>query len=283
MRYPLSNGDYAEGVLIVDTTGSPSTSGGGSGGATSALQTTGNTYLSTIAANTPSLGQALAASSVPVVLTAAQITTLTPPSSVGITGTVSVSASSLPLPSGAATASNQATANTSLASIATNTANIPALGQALAASSVPVVLTAAQVTTLTPPTSVGITGSVSVSGLMPAGTDYYNVGTAVSSNLKASSGNVYAITCSNQTTALVWFQLFNKATAPANGDTPVRSYPVYGATSTAPGFIILGQDSLGGSGISFSTGIGWAISSTATTLTLATASATNFITTVRYA
>ena len=76
---------------------------------------------------------------------------------------------------------------------------------------------------------------------MPAGTDYSNVGTAVSSNLKASSGSVYALTCSNQTTTLVWFQLFNKTTAPTNGDTPIRSYPIYGATSTAPGFIVLGS------------------------------------------
>src|SRR6202012_724180 len=55
------------------------------GAATSALQTTGNTSLATIAANTPALGQALAAGSVPVVLTAAQITTLTPLSTVTVT------------------------------------------------------------------------------------------------------------------------------------------------------------------------------------------------------
>lgn len=39
-----------------------------------------------------------------------------------------------------------------------------AIGQQLAASSLPVVLTAAQLATLTPPTSVGITGSVAVTG-----------------------------------------------------------------------------------------------------------------------
>lgn len=36
---------------------------------------------------------------------------------------------------------------------------LPALGQALAAASVPVVLTASQLTTLTPPTTVGVTGT----------------------------------------------------------------------------------------------------------------------------
>lgn len=55
------------------------------GASTSALQTTGNTSLATIAANTPALGQALAAASSPVVLTAAQIATLTPLSSVTVT------------------------------------------------------------------------------------------------------------------------------------------------------------------------------------------------------
>jgi len=62
-----------------------------------------------------------------------------------------VSAASLPLPTGAATSANQATEISSLSSIDTKT---PALGQALAAASTPVVLTAAQITTLTPLTSV---------------------------------------------------------------------------------------------------------------------------------
>src|SRR5262249_20166129 len=48
-----------------------------------ALETGGN--LATIASRTPALGQALAAASVPVVLTAAQITTLTPLSTVAST------------------------------------------------------------------------------------------------------------------------------------------------------------------------------------------------------
>ena len=82
--------------------------------------------------------------------------------------------SSAPLPSGAATAANQTTGNTSLSSIDTklssqataarqDTGNTslasvdtktPSLGQALAASSVPVVLTAAQISTLTPPAAI---------------------------------------------------------------------------------------------------------------------------------
>lgn len=62
-----------------------------------------------------------------------------------------VSVASLPLPSGAATSAKQDTGNTSIASVDSKT---PALGQALAAASTPVVLTAAQVTTLTPPAAI---------------------------------------------------------------------------------------------------------------------------------
>lgn len=97
-----------------------------------ALESGGN--LASINTKTPALGQALAAASVPVVLTAAQITTLTPLSSVSVSNfpatqpvsgtvtanagtgtftvdasghTVPISAASLPLPSGAATAAKQ--------------------------------------------------------------------------------------------------------------------------------------------------------------------------------
>lgn len=79
-------------------------------------------------------GQATMTNSQPVVIASDQ-------------SVVPVSASSLPLPSGASTSAKQDTGNTSVASIDTKT---PALGQALAAASVPVVLTAAQVTALTP-------------------------------------------------------------------------------------------------------------------------------------
>lgn len=71
-------------------------------------------------------------------------------------GTLIVSAASLPLPSGAATSAKQDTGNTSLSSIDGKT---PALGQALAAASVPVVLTAAQLSTLTPLSTIAVTQS----------------------------------------------------------------------------------------------------------------------------
>lgn len=61
---------------IIDSSALPS------GAATSAAQTTGNNSLASIDGKLPALGQALAAASVPVVLTAAQIITLTPPAAI---------------------------------------------------------------------------------------------------------------------------------------------------------------------------------------------------------
>lgn len=122
------------------------------GASTSSLQTIGNSFLSSIDIKTPSLGQALATSSVPVVLTAAQVTALSPLSTVAVTqsggwsvtantglaqpltdtqlratslsvtgtffqATQPISAVNLPLPTGAATSGNQTTGNNSLISI----------------------------------------------------------------------------------------------------------------------------------------------------------------------
>ena len=50
--------------------------------ATGAKQDTGNTSIASVDTKTPALGQALAAASTPVVLTAAQVTTLTPPAAI---------------------------------------------------------------------------------------------------------------------------------------------------------------------------------------------------------
>lgn len=134
----------AAGVFALVTTGS----GGGAGGgdASAANQVAGNASLTSIDGKTPALGQQLAAASQPIVLTAAQLTTLTPPAAItgfalaskqpalGASATagstpvniasdqvVPVSATALPLPTGAATAAKQ-----------------PALGAAATAASTPV-------------------------------------------------------------------------------------------------------------------------------------------------
>jgi hypothetical protein len=110
------------------------------GAATSALQGIGNASVASIDTKTPALGQALAAASVPVVLTASQLSTLTPPAAL----------TNYALETGG-----------NLGTVATNTGRIPAQGQALAAASMPVVLTAAQISTLTPLSTVAVTQSTS--------------------------------------------------------------------------------------------------------------------------
>ena len=56
MRYPLTNGNYAEGVIVVDSTGSPTSSGGGStSDASAANQLTQITKLTSIDGKLPAL------------------------------------------------------------------------------------------------------------------------------------------------------------------------------------------------------------------------------------
>lgn len=95
----------ATGALLVDTSISGLTITNDGTFATPAKQDTGNTSLASIDSKTPALGQALAAGSTPVVLTAAQLITLTPLSSVSvsnfpatqpISGTVAVTQSTSP-------------------------------------------------------------------------------------------------------------------------------------------------------------------------------------------
>lgn len=130
---------------------------------------------------------------------------------------VPVSASALPLPSGAATSALQTSGNASLSSIDSKT---PALGQALAAASVPVVLTAAQLSTLTPLTSVTVTQAT--------GTNLHAVidsGTVTLSGTSVVSGTVTA----NQGTpnATPW----NENVAQINGVTPLMGNGVTGTGS----------------------------------------------------
>lgn len=104
------------------------------------------------------LGQQLGSASIPIVLTAAQITTLTPLSTVAVTQSTSPWVSNVTQFGGSAFS----------------------LGQQLSAASLPVVLTAAQITTLTPLSTVAVTQSTSpwVTSASQSGT--WNIGTLTS-------------------------------------------------------------------------------------------------------
>lgn len=72
----------SETAAALQTAANAGGGGGGGGDASAANQVTGNTSLASIDTKTPALGQALAAGSTPVVLTAAQIATLAPPAAI---------------------------------------------------------------------------------------------------------------------------------------------------------------------------------------------------------
>lgn len=147
-----------------------------------------------------SLGQKVSASSIPVVLASDEV--------------VPISATALPLPAGAATSANQTSEITQLTAINTNTTGVstaanqtteithltsidtktPALGQALAAASVPVVLTAAQLATLTPLTTVSVT-----QGTTPWADNISQFGgSAVSLGSKVSASSIPVVIASDQ-------------------------------------------------------------------------------------
>lgn len=85
--------------------------------------------------------------------------------------------------------------------------------------------------------------------------------------IKASAGNVLSFYISNVNAAVRYFQLHNKATAPAGTDVPIYSFPIPAGSATAPSVLQLGPEFWTMSGKYFSTGIGWAISTTYATFT----------------
>lgn len=164
--------------------------------ATAGNQASTNTKLDTLIAQTDGVEGSLASidTKTPALIAGRQ-----PVDGSGVTQPIS--AATLPLPSGAATSAQQTTAQATLADISANAATtatsvitlvnqtdalensinsidakIPPLGQQLAADSTPVVLTAAQITTLTPQTNaltdtqlrataVPVSGTVAVTGV----------------------------------------------------------------------------------------------------------------------
>lgn len=103
--------------------------------------------------------------------------------------------------------------------------------------------------------------------LTPAGTISRYLGTANTANLKSSAGTVYSFTCSNNNNEIRWFQIFNQTTAAINDNVPVIAFPVFPNN----GVTVIGEEIFGAAGLTLTTGISWAFSSTRLTCTLATA------------
>lgn len=107
-------------------------------------------------------------------------------------------------------------------------------------------------------------------------------GSTVSHNSKASAGTLFTASISSLDTNLIYFQVFNKASGPSGGDTPIFSFPVGAATATAPNYLKIGPDTFTGLGYAFATGISWGISSTNATYTATADSASLFNVTVLF-
>jgi len=160
------------------------------------VDSAGNTSLSSIDGKTPALGQALAAASVPVVLTAAQVSTLTPPAAI----------------TGFATAANQATELSSLSSI---DGKLPAL-----------------VSSRVPVDGSGVTQPVS--------------GTVTASpNTSASANNPGAsVSVTSSTTVLASYASRKAATIYSSPSNTADVYIKLGATATSSNFPLSPGDSL---------------------------------------
>lgn len=89
-------------------------------------------------------------------------------------------------------------------------------------------------------------------------------------SVKATAGNVLSLTVSSLNAAIRYLQVFNKATAPSNGDTPIFSWAIPAGAATAPAIREIGRDFLGEGGYYLATGIAVGVSTTAATFTAAT-------------
>lgn len=108
---------------------------------------------------------------------------------------------------------------------------------------------------------------------------YTNFAAATKANIKNAAGTVVAATITNANAAVRYFQIHNKASAPAGTDVPIFSFPVPAGTAAAPGSLILTADLF--NDYFLATGVGWAISTTVATFT-DSATAGDHVTHVEY-
>lgn len=96
----------------------------------------------------------------------------------------------------------------------------------------------------------------------------YNALTLVTkANVKATTGNVFSVHVTNDNAAVRYFQLHNKATAPAAAEVPVEVFKIPAGTANNPGVLSLDESHFARGGSHFTTGIGFAISTTLGTFT----------------
>lgn len=109
-----------------------------------------------------------------------------------------------------------------------------------------------------------------------APSDYQNYGSAITENVKATAGNVFAITGFNSAGTDVYLQLHNTATTPSAAAVPKFSFLLPASSE-----ITQGSDFFVTGGAHFNTGVAMAISTTPGDYTAAT-TAGDYFTQVRY-
>lgn len=95
-------------------------------------------------------------------------------------------------------------------------------------------------------------------------------GAAVAVNAKNVAGILYSIYANNRNADVRYLQIFNNHGAPAAGATPMLSFAIPAGTATSPGVLQLPGNFFGPNGLYVNKAIGWAVSTTPATLTLAT-------------
>lgn len=95
---------------------------------------------------------------------------------------------------------------------------------------------------------------------------YVNLGSSTAANVKSSAGNVFSISITNANAASRYVQIHNTAGTPAGAAVPVYTFLI-----PAGGMVVIGNDFFTNAGGYLSTGIGFAVSTTAGTYTAATA------------
>jgi len=103
-------------------------------------------------------------------------------------------------------------------------------------------------------------------------------GSAVTHNSKATAAQWFGAYVTNISASLAYLQLYN-STGSTSG-TPVVSIPIPAGSATAPGVLEIDDRLLGQNGLNFATGLTWAISTTQSSYTAATAA--NFTATLTY-